>query len=251
MDILIVGAGAMGQWFATHVTGSVTFADVDQSAAQEAAAEHDGEVFHQNTAKEHGYDLVCIAVPMSAVGEAIEAYGPYAREAIVDVTGVMELPLQAMKAICPDIQRASFHPLFAPENAPGNIPTVIDQDGPIISSIIEWFESQENKIIQTTAEEHDAAMESIQAAAHTAVIAYGLAVDDVPDGYETPISNTLDELVTQVTTGNPDVYLEIQQMFDGADRVAEMAQQIATADREKFVELYHAAVPAEGNSASQ
>ncbi|QZA88589.1 prephenate dehydrogenase [Salinarchaeum sp. IM2453] len=251
MDTLIVGAGAMGRWFATHVPGSITFADIDQSAAHEAAATHDGEVLQQGTTEEQNYDLVCIAVPMSAVVETIETYGSYAQEAIVDITGVMELPLQSMEAVCPDIQRASFHPLFAPENAPGNIPTVIDREGPIISTVIEWFESQGNTIIPTTAEEHDTAMESIQAAAHTAVIAYGLAVDDVPDGYGTPISNTLDELVTQVTTGNPDVYLEIQEMFDGADRVAEMAQQIATADRETFVKLYHEATPAESNSVSQ
>jgi prephenate dehydrogenase len=98
-----------------------------------------------------------------------------------------------------------------------------------------------NTVFQTTPEEHDNAMETVQAGAHTAVLAYALAADSVREEFATPVSATLDEIAATVTEGSPGVYAEIQSTFDGADAVAEAAQQIADADPEQFAELYHKA----------
>jgi prephenate dehydrogenase len=81
-------------------------------------------------------------------------------------------------------------------------------------------------------------METVQAAAHAAILAYGLAAEDVPEDFHTPVSEPLTELVGQVAGGTPSVYADIQAAFDGADRVADAAGELAAADRDQFLALY-------------
>jgi len=44
-----------------------------------------------------------------------------------------------------------------------------------------------------------------------------------------------------VTGGTPRVYREIQETFEGAERVAEAARRVADAEGEAFDDLYHEA----------
>jgi len=81
-------------------------------------------------------------------------------------------------------------------------------------------------------------METVQAGAHTAVLAYALAADSVREEFATPISSKLEAIATTVTEGDAGVYSEIQSTFEGAKDVAEAAQQITDADAETFAELY-------------
>lgn len=239
MDVLVVGAGTMGRWFGSIVDAEVTFTDTDPNVAQKAAAAVGGQAI--DIEEETSVDVVCVAVPMSVAPTVIERHGPRATEALVDVTGEMEGVVEAGQSVAPDRERASFHPLFAPENAPGNVPVVIDEGGPTVDAIVADIEAAGNAIIETTVDEHDRAMETIQAAAHTAVLAYGIAAEPVPEGFETPVSRQLEAVVEQVTGGNPAVYEEIQAHFDGADRVAKAAGEIATADESTFEQLYTSA----------
>ncbi|MFP8956190.1 prephenate dehydrogenase/arogenate dehydrogenase family protein [Natrialbaceae archaeon A-CW3] len=233
MDVLIVGAGAMGVWVgstlvdANGVDASVTFVDADPETAERAAAAVGGSV--GDPGGEEGYDAVCIAVPMEHAAGAIERYAPRAERAVFDVTGVMESPLQAMAAHAPERERLSLHPLFAPERAPGSIATVQARDGPVTDQILAALEAAGNRLVETTAEEHDRAMESVQASAHAAILSFALASEPVPDGFETPIYEELRRLTTYVTDGTPRVYADIQTSFDGADAVAEAARAIADA----------------------
>ncbi len=229
----------MGRWFGAVGPWTPTFADVDPTAARTAASETGGDVLE--TAADRSFELVCIAVPMSAAETAIAEHAHRAERAIIDLTGDMSTALAAMQTHTATAERASFHPLFAPDNAPGSIPVVIDQPGPTIQRVIEAFEAAGNHLIETTAEEHDQAMETIQASAHAAILAYGLTAEAVPDGYETPISRELTDLLDRVTGGNPAVYAEIQDRFDGAAGIAAAADRIATADRETFLDQYRAA----------
>ncbi len=239
MDLLVVGAGQMGRWFGAAGPWTPTFVDLDPAvatAAAEAVAGADA-----NPPAEAQFDAVCIAVPMSAAEEAIATHAERARRAIVDVTGEMTTATTAMATHAPELERASFHPLFAAANAPGSVAIVVDNDGPTVQRMRSALETAGNTIVETTPAEHDRAMETIQAAAHTAVLAYGLVAADVPEGFATPISRTLADLVEQVTSGDPTVYAEIQQQFAGADRVAAAAAELADADPDTFVELYEAA----------
>ncbi|WP_254767581.1 prephenate dehydrogenase [Salinilacihabitans rarus] len=245
MDVLIVGAGSMGTWFGRAVDASVTFADVDPDAAAAAAEAVGGAVGGDVDSLagdgEGRYDAVCLAVPMGAVERAIEAHADRAERALVDVSGAMAPPLSAMAERAPDRERVSLHPLFAPERAPGSIAVVRDRAGPVTDALLADLEARGNDLVETTAAEHDEAMESVQAAAHAAVLAFALAADPVPEGFETPVYEELRELVEVVTDGTPRVYADVQRTFEGAADVAEAAAALAAADDDEFARRYREA----------
>lgn len=245
MDVLVVGAGEMGRWFAralaSDVDGdlSIAFADADRSAAAAAADETAGEVVADPAAATVA--VVALAVPIPAVTDAIETWAPAARDALVDVTGTMTAPVEAMRAHAPDRERTSLHPLFAPANEPGNVAVVTDADGPCSTAIRDALARRGNDLYETTPPEHDDAMATVQTKCHVAILAYALAAEDVPEELHTPISSELDGLVDQVTGGEARVYADIQTAFDGAEDVAAAARRIAEADDATFEALYEQA----------
>jgi prephenate dehydrogenase len=239
MKLLVVGGGEMGRWFADTVARSddtIHICDTDETTAVEAAALLGGSVTAE--AGTDTYDVVCIAVPMPAVTSVIEQYAGAASEAICDVTGSMADPVDAMRTAAPDLQRLSLHPLFAPPRAPGNVAAVSDQSGAYSELITERIADAGNTVFDTTPAEHDEAMKTVQASAHAAIFAYAEAADDVADEFHTPVSGALADLVSQVTSGEAQVYSDIQDAFDGAEDVATAAQHVAAADTEEFQELY-------------
>ncbi|WP_226021285.1 NAD(P)-binding domain-containing protein [Halomicrobium salinisoli] len=239
MRLLVVGAGAMGRWFAEAAAGEgdeVAFADADPDAARAAAEAVGGRAV--DAPDEGSFDLVCVAVPLPAAADVIAEYADVAARAICDVTGSMRDPVGAMREHCPDCERASLHPLFAPENAPGAVAAVVDEPGPLTETVRERLADRGNEVFDTTPAEHDEAMETVQARAHAAVLAFAMAAEEVPDAFHTPISEGLFDLVEGVTGGEARVYADIQAAFDGADDVADAARRIADADQEAFAELY-------------
>ncbi len=238
MDLLVVGAGEIGRWVADTVDAEVAFTDLDEPTAADAAATRDARVVSVDTSAR--FDAVCLAVPMSAVPEAVATYADNAERAVFDVSGKMQAPIKAMRRHA-DGETASFHPLFAPPRVPGTVAVTVDNSGPVIDSVFQAIREHGNELYETSAEDHDRAMETIQASAHTAILAWARAADRVPDAFHTPVSEQLQDLVETVTEGSPHVYAEIQQEFDGADEVAEAARQIADADREGFETLYREA----------
>ena len=246
MDLLVVGAGEIGRWIADTVSAdespvdaAVSFADRDPAVAADAAAERDAETVPVDGDTTH--DAVCLAVPMSAVPAAVEAYAPRADRAMLDVSGEMTDAVAAMREHAPDRERVSYHPLFAPPRVPGNVAVVTDEGGPVVGEITAAIEAGGNEVFETTPSEHDEAMETVQAGAHAAVLAWRLAGEDVREEFHTPVSAALDEVADTVTEGSPEVYAEIQRAFDGADDVAAAAREIAEADPEAFGALYERA----------
>lgn len=237
MDVLIVGAGAVGRWMATVVDGSVAFADVDHDTATTAAAEIPDATAVPLDGSE-SFDVVAVSVPMRVAETVLESQVGRAERAIVDLTGSMVSPLETMEAVAPDLERVSYHPLFAPEHAPGRIAVSTGASGPVTDAIAAAFEAAGNELVDVGATEHDEAMRTIQGRAHAAILAFALAADDVPPGLATPVFDALDDLRDRVTGGNANVYADIQSTFDGAADVADAARRIADADRDAFADLY-------------
>jgi prephenate dehydrogenase len=242
MNLLVVGAGSMGRWFARatrEAVDSVAFADRDPDAARAAADAVDGRAVPAPPAEP--FDVVCVAVPIPDVAATVGTYADLADRAVVDVTGAMEPAVAAMADHAPDAERVSFHPLFAPEREPGNVAVVVDDPGPVTDELRAALAGRGNDLFETTAEEHDAAMSSVQGAAHAAVLAYGLASSKVREEFHTPVSRPLADLVERVTGGNPRVYADVQGAFDGAADVAAAADRLADADTAEFADLFEAA----------
>jgi prephenate dehydrogenase len=245
MKALVVGAGQMGRWLGEVLLAdgtadvSLAYADADEAAAEAAASALDAGVVRE--ADGAAADLVCIAVPIPAAPAAIETWAGVAADAVVDVTGTMAAPVGAMREHAPDLARASFHPLFAPANEPGNVAVVVDAGWPALEVVRSAIADRGNTLYETTPTEHDEAMATVQARTHAAVLAYALAAEPVPEALHTPVSAGLESLVDQVTGGEARVYADIQAAFEGAEDVAEAASRLAEADETDFEVLYEAA----------
>lgn len=248
MKLLVVGAGEMGRWAARTlrpVAERVALTDTNPQTAMDAAEEVvDGWVVPLDT--DESFDCVVLAVPIPVVADAVAEYADNAADgALVDVSGVMADPLAAM-ADHADGEYASFHPLFAPPRGPGRIAYVPGEVGPVVTQVRDRFREVGNEVFETTAAEHDDAMAKVQTSAHTAILAYALAAGDVDERFHTTVSEPLAELARTVTEGEPRVYADIREAFDGASDVAEAAAAIADADRAEFAALYDRAGAAMG-----
>lgn len=239
MEVLIVGAGEIGRWVAENIDAPVAFADTNPDAATSAADALHGRTVNPKTTEE--FNTVLIAVPMGETASAIETYAKNATDSILDFAGVMTGPVEAMQSHAPELERASLHPLFAPDNAPGRIAIVTDQAGPTIRWIRTELAAAGNEFLETTPVEHDRAMETVQARAHAAVLSFALAAETVPEGFGTPVYDALSSVCEEVTEGTPRVYADIQATFDGAEDVANAATRLAAADEATFVELFREA----------
>lgn len=239
MDCLIVGAGEMGRWVGETLAGrfSIAYADSDAAAAERAAGATGGRVAGDG----ERFDAVCLAVPIPAVGAAVRDHAPRAERAVWDVTGTMGPAVAAMREHAPDRERLSTHPLFAPDAAPGRVPVVHDAPGPVTDAVREALVGAGNELFETEPEEHDRAMATVQARAHAAVLAFGLAREEVPERFQTPVSAALSELVERVTDGTPRVYADVQAAFGGAEDVADAAARVADAEGAAFERLYREA----------
>jgi prephenate dehydrogenase len=249
MDCLIVGAGEMGRWVGGVLAErfGVAFADTDPAAAQRAAeATGAGAVAIDAGIDTEGgdgerFDAVCLAVPMPALSDAVAAQAPRAGRAVFDVTGTMTPAVDAMRRHAPDRERLSAHPLFAPAAAPGRVPIVVDEPGPVTDAVRAALSAAGNDLFETDPETHDRAMATVQARTHAAVLAFALAREEVPERFHTPVSATLSELADRVTDGNPRVYADVQAAFEGAGDVATAAERVADADGAAFERLYREA----------
>ena len=230
MDVLVVGAGAVGRWFGALADAPVAFADADPERAEVAADALDRRSRAVALDTEDSFGLVAVAVPMDAAADAVERHASKAQQAVVDFTGVMERPLRAMAETAPARERVSFHPLFAPGSAPGRIAVTESAPGPATNRVREWLVAAGNDLVDVSAAEHDDAMQTIQGRAHAAVLAFALAADDAPEELGTPVYDALADLAERVTGGNATVYGDIQREFGGADEIAAAAKRLADAD---------------------
>lgn len=238
MDVLVVGAGDVGRWFADLADAPVAFADVDEERAEAAADAHGRRTRAVPLDTDDSFGLVAIAVPMSVAVDTIERHAGRAEQAVVDFTGQMRAPLTAMAKTAPARERVSFHPLFAPEHAPGRVAVAESAPGPATDHVREWLTDAGNALVDVAPDEHDEAMATIQGRAHAAVLAFALAADDVPEDLATPVYRDLEALAERVTDGNSRVYADIQEAFGGAGEVADAARRLADADRSAFEEAY-------------
>ncbi len=236
MDLLVVGAGAIGRWLGASVDAELAFTDIDPAAAQAAVNDVGGQAVPIDS--DGRFDTVAVAVPMPDAPAAIETHAARARDAMLDLTGSMVEPVNVMAEQAADRERLSLHPLFAPENAPGRIAMVPAAPGPVTERIQDDLAAAGNDLFETTAAAHDQAMETVQAKTHAAVLAFALAADEVDPAFATPVFDRMTQIVDEVTDGQPRVYADIQDAFDGAESVAEAAGLVADADRDRFEQLF-------------
>ncbi|QLC34580.1 prephenate dehydrogenase [Halarchaeum sp. CBA1220] len=242
MEVLVVGAGEMGRWFAAAVASDVAFADADPARAEAAADALDRRARAVPLDSSESFGVVCVAVPMRVATEAVAEHAGKAEQAVVDVTGSMRAPLDAMARVAPARERVSFHPLFAADAAPGTVAVSTAAGGPATDGVRRDLEAAGNDLVDVAPEEHDDAMRTVQGRTHAAILAFALAADaaetEVPDALATPVYDQLAALAARVLDGTPRVYADIQATFDGARDIAAAAERLAETDPEDYDDLF-------------
>jgi len=221
MKIAVIGAGAMGAWFAKlfKAKGEVTISDIESRIAKETASRL-GIAFAPQKDAVNEADVVLIAVPISETPKVVESVlGLVKRGALVtDIASAKSDVVEIMKKFQGKVELASIHPLFGP-----GATTLKGKD--VISIPVktgrryQWLKRlilrSGGRFIEMSAEEHDRLMSVIQSLTHFTLLSYLVTAGSLNEyekvgGLRTPLFEGLRELAKSFLHGNLEMYGEIQ-----------------------------------------
>lgn len=223
MNLVIIGAGDMGEWFAKfgkRKGWSVSITDIDEEKAQKTAEELDLESFEDPVEAVENAEIVLISVPIKETPKVIEEIAEHLERnsLLVDIASVKEEVVTKMKEIDSKCELASIHPLFGPgaKNLnEKNIVSIPVKAGEKYREIREILSNLGANVVEMNEREHDRLMSRVQALTHFTMLAYIHALNSMSDSekeeiFQTPISNKLLELTKAFLRENPELCGEIQ-----------------------------------------
>ena len=221
MRIAVIGAGAMGAWFANLLkkNAQVTVSDIDSKTAEETASKL-GVTFAPQEKAVGTSDMILIAVPISEAPKVVKSVLGFAKRGalVVDITSVKSDVVEVMKEFEGKVELASIHPLFGP-----GATTLRGKD--VISIPVRtgkkyrWLKSLMVKgganFIEMEADEHDRLMSIIQSLTHFTLMTYLTCIGSLKEyarveKVRTPFFSELRELARSFLHCNPEMYGEIQ-----------------------------------------
>lgn len=223
MELAILGAGAMGRWFAKFGKGrgwNVSISDIEEGKAQKIAEELGLEASSSNEEAVEGADIVLISVPIKETPKVIEEVAdPLESDALlVDIASVKEGAVGAMEKIDVDSELVSIHPLFGP-GAEGledkNIISIPIEGGKKYQELKETFSNLGARVVEMEAKEHDRLMSVTQSLTHFTLLTYFSALDSMKDSdrartFQTPVFRKLFALTKAFLREDPKLCGDIQ-----------------------------------------
>ncbi|QWF78802.1 prephenate dehydrogenase dimerization domain-containing protein [Amycolatopsis sp. CA-230715] len=195
-------------------------------------------------------DVVVLAVPGEVAVAALPVLAPLLRtDALLVETLSVKGPVSAaITAHRPDGPALGVNPMFAPDLAIAGRPIAVvsHRDGPGVAKFLEVFTGA--RLVPVTAAAHDRLTATAQALTHAAVLAFGSGLAELDVDIEAltalapPPCATLLSLLARISSGEPEVYWEIQA--DNPDAAAaraalgrgaeELGRLVETGDRAGF-----------------
>jgi prephenate dehydrogenase len=205
-------------------------------------------------------DIVVLAVPEQAAARALPTVAcqlpPGAL--LVDTLSVKTGIVMALGACAEHLEAVSLNPMFAPAlGLDGRaVAAVVVHDGPRARALLDAVGRRGGRVVEVGADEHDRITAVTQALTHAAVLAFGLALDELDVSVEdlgrvaTPPHLTLMALLARITSGGPQTYWAVQAgnpharraraaLAGGLDMVAEAADQGTGSDFAEILERAH------------
>lgn len=201
-------------------------------------------------------DWVLACLPEHVLLDAVDALvAPMAPGALLVDTLSIKSPIGARVAcLREDVEYLGINPLFAPDVgfAGQNVVAVALRGGPRSRELIARMQGWGARIVSMSAEQHDRAMAAVQVATHSAVLAFGMALDasdyDIEEifGVTTPPHRLLLALFARMMSASAEVYWEIQTTnpFAGdlrarlAEGMSRLQQMAAAGDYETFLRCF-------------
>ncbi|MFC1429396.1 prephenate dehydrogenase/arogenate dehydrogenase family protein [Streptacidiphilus sp. N1-3] len=226
---VVGGAGAVGRLFAERLCGSgaeVTVVDLAPVAPPGTCPgirylQGDLGAVDERLAHELARaDAVVLAVPeliaYESAGKLCELLGP--RTLLVDTLSVKGPLVEAVRAAAPTRELVGLNPMFAPalgfEGRP--VAAVGLNSGARSRQLLALVGRWGGRVVPVAAEAHDSLAAATQALPHAAVLALGLALPalgiDIVElaSVAPPPFTTMLALLARISSGNPEVYWDIQ-----------------------------------------
>jgi prephenate dehydrogenase len=226
--IVAGGAGAVGGLVVDLLLGAgadVFVVDVAAPSAEDTqpCAYARGDVCALDArllAETGGADIVVLAVPEHVALAAVPALARELRPGalLVDTLSVKTRIVAALDAHAEHLEAVSLNPMFAPAlGFDGRaVAAVVVRDGPRARALLDAVGHRGGRVAELGADEHDRVTAVTQALTHAAVLAFGLALDELGVAVEdlaavaTPPHLTLLALLARVSSGQPETYWDVQ-----------------------------------------
>jgi prephenate dehydrogenase len=164
--------------------------------------------------------VVVLAVPEPVALAAVPGVARQLRPGglLVDTLSVKTGVVAALAAHAAHLEAVSLNPMFAPAlGFDGRaVAAVVVRDGPRARALLEAIGRRGGRVAEVGADEHDRAAAVTQALTHAAVLAFGLALDELGVAVEdvgalaTPPHLTLLALLARIGSGAPETYRHVQ-----------------------------------------
>lgn len=233
MRTAIIGAGAMGKWFAEFsedLGWDTVIADIDDGKARQVSEELGIESTVSNAEAAQGSDIVLISVPIKETPQVMEELAPVLGEKslLVDIASVKEAAVDKMKELDAKCELASIHPLFGPgaKSLKGkNVISVPIRTDKTYDNFKETLSKFGANIKEMDANNHDRLMSITQSLTHFTLLTYLKALKSMnrseeAKAFQTPISKKLQELSKAFLHEDPKLCGDIQT----ENRYASMAR---------------------------
>lgn len=244
--LVIGGRGQMGAYFAQWFAGAayeVRILDVDD--------------WPQVSSLCRDVELALVSVPIHSTVEVIRQLGPHLAPTCIlaDITSIKAAPVAAMLAAHPG-PVIGLHPLFGPSTSNMDKQIVVASPGRDEEScqwLLDQFAAWGNIVMTVDAQEHDRAMDLVQAIRHFATFAFGrfLAQRQInlirTLEFSSPIYRLELGMVGRLFAQDPTLYADI--IFASPERRALLSEFVkslsathdllASGDPAKFIDEFH------------
>ena len=226
--VVVGGAGAVGGLVVDLLAGAgadVVVVDVAAPPAEVAqvCAYARGDVCAMDArlvAEMRRADIVVLAVPERVALAALPVLAPQLRPGglLVDTLSVKTAIVAALAAHAAHVEAVSLNPMFAPAlGFDGRaVAAVVVRDGPRARALLDAVGRRGGRVVEVGADQHDRVAAVTQALTHAAVLAFGVALDELDIAVEdvgalaTPPHVTLLALLARIASGESETYWDVQ-----------------------------------------
>jgi prephenate dehydrogenase len=226
--VVVGGAGAVGGLLVDLLIsagGDVFVVDVaaPPAAAGQACAHALGDVCAMDArlvAEIRRADVVVLAVPERVALAAVPAVAQELRPGalLADTLSVKTGIVAALTAHATHLEAVSLNTMFAPALGFNGraVAAVVVNDGPRARALLDAVGARGGRVAEVSADEHDRVAAATQALTHAAVLAFGLALDELGLAVEDlnavapPPHLALLALLARIASGGPETYWDVQ-----------------------------------------
>ena len=260
---IIGGSGKMGRWFADFLRKDgreVVITGRNETKLLAACRQLGVEAATSNAEAAKSADVVLLSVPPDNMERVIEEIAPHinSRQAVIDITSVKMLPVEAMHRHIKKGVVLGVHPMFGPgaESIASHnfvLTPTNDEEQALAQKIKRYLEDRQARVTLMSPGEHDEMMCVILGLSHLIAI---VSADTLLDFDRLPLmraigGSTYKVLLTlagSIMAENPELYASLQMSLPNLPEIEKTFQRnweswaglVAKKDRQQFTERMNA-----------